>query len=164
MKAVGRELDALLRSLTGSSTDVILPTVYTCGRSWSTHWPMRIQAPVSEAESIVMAVLWQQSPVPTDVVVAALARQQHWHESTIKTLLNRLLRKGAIRARKDGRRYLYSPVLTRDQWLSSESEGLIGRLFGGRVAPLVAHFSRQRKLSRKDIADLKRLIQELDYD
>jgi predicted transcriptional regulator len=126
--------------------------------------PVRIQAPVSEAESIVMAVLWQQSPVPTEVVVAALAHQQHWHESTIKTLLNRLLRKGAIRARKDGRRYLYSPVLTRDQWLSSESEGLIGRLFGGRVAPLVAHFSRQRKLSRKDIADLKRLIQELDDD
>ena len=111
-----------------------------------------------------MAVLWQQSPVPTEVVVAALAHQQHWHESTIKTLLNRLLRKGAIRARKDGRRYLYSPVLTRDQWLSSESEGLIERLFGGRVAPLVAHFSRHRKLSRKDIADLKRLIQELDDD
>jgi len=55
-------------------------------------------------------------------------------------------------------------VLTRDQWLSSESEGLIERLFGGRVAPLVAHFSRHRKLSRKDIADLKRLIQELDDD
>jgi BlaI family penicillinase repressor len=125
---------------------------------------MKIQAPISEAESQVMAVLWQQSPVATEVVVAALAHRQHWHESTIKTLLNRLLRKGAIHARKDGRRYLYSPVLTRDQWLSSESEGLIERLFGGRVAPLVAHFSRHRKLSRKDIADLKRLIQELGDD
>ena len=111
-----------------------------------------------------MAVLWQQSPVATDVVVAALAHQQHWHESTIKTLLNRLLRKGAIRASKEGRRYLYSPVLTRDAWLSSESEGMIERLFGGRVAPLVAHFSRHRRLSKKDIADLKQLILELDDD
>jgi BlaI family penicillinase repressor len=125
---------------------------------------MKIQTPVSEAESIVMAVLWQQSPVATDVVVAALAHQQHWHESTIKTLLNRLLRKGAIRASKEGRRYLYSPVLTRDAWLSSESEGMIERLFGGRVAPLVAHFSRHRRLSKKDIADLKQLILELDDD
>jgi BlaI family transcriptional regulator, penicillinase repressor len=125
---------------------------------------MKIQTPVSEAESLVMAVLWQRSPVATDVVVAALAHQQHWHESTIKTLLNRLLRKGAIRASKEGRRYLYSPVLTRDQWLSSESEGLIERLFGGRVAPLVAHFSRHRRLSKRDIADLKRLILELDDD
>lgn len=111
-----------------------------------------------------MAVLWQQSPVATDVVVAALAHQQRWHESTIKTLLNRLLRKGAIRASKEGRRYLYSPVLTRDEWLSSESEGLIERLFGGCVAPLVAHFSRHRRLSKKDIADLKHLILELDDD
>ena len=94
--------------------------------------------------------------------MAALQPQGKWQESTVKTLLNRLLKKGAVSARKDGRRYLYSPVLTREQWLSNESTGLLNRLFGGRVAPLVAHFSTQRKLSRKDIADLKRLIQELD--
>ena len=94
--------------------------------------------------------------------MAALQPQGKWQEPTVKTLLNRLLKKGAVSARKDGRRYLYSPVLTRDQWLSHESSGLLNRLFGGRVAPLVAHFSSQRKLSRKDIADLKRLIQELD--
>jgi predicted transcriptional regulator len=46
--------------------------------------------------------------------------------------------------------------------VSSESIGFLNRLFGGRVAPLVAHFSQQRKLSKNDIADLKRLIQELD--
>jgi BlaI family transcriptional regulator, penicillinase repressor len=117
---------------------------------------------VSEAESVVLAVLWRDGAIATEAVVAALAEQQHWQESTIKTLLNRLLKKGAIAARKDGRRYIYSPVLTREQWLSSESDGLLNRLFGGRVAPLVAHFSKHRKLSKKDIADLKRLIQELD--
>jgi BlaI family penicillinase repressor len=94
--------------------------------------------------------------------MAALQPQGKWQESTVKTLLNRLLKKGAVSARKDGRRYLYSRVLTREQWLSNESTGLLKRLFGGRVAPLVAHFSTQRKLSRKDIADLKRLIQDLD--
>jgi hypothetical protein len=67
-----------------------------------------------------------------------------------------------IAARRDGRRYLYTPVLERDAWLSGESEGLLQRLFDGRVAPLVAHFSRQRKLSRKDIAELRKLIGELD--
>jgi len=123
---------------------------------------MKIPTAVSEAESVVMAILWQDNPLPTEAVVAALAQQQQWQESTIKTLLSRLLKKGAIRAKKDGRRYFYSPVLTRDQWLSSETEGLLERLFGGHVAPLVAHFSRHRRLSRKDIADLKRLIQEID--
>jgi BlaI family transcriptional regulator, penicillinase repressor len=123
---------------------------------------MKISVSISEAESVIMEVLWRRSPIATEDVMAALQPQGKWQESTVKTLLNRLLKKGAVSARKDGRRYLYSPVLTREQWLSNESTGLLNRLFGGRVAPLVAHFSTQRKLSRKDIADLKRLIQELD--
>jgi BlaI family penicillinase repressor len=117
---------------------------------------------ISQAESVVMEVLWRMSPIATEDVMAGLEPDGKWQESTVKTLLNRLLKKGAISARKDGRRYLYSPVLKRKQWLSEESTGFLNRLFGGRVAPLVAHFSSQRKLSKKDIADLKHLIQELD--
>src|ERR1700722_10749522 len=123
---------------------------------------MKTPISISEAESVVMQVLWQMSPSPTEDIITALKHQEKWQESTIKTLLNRLLKKGAISARKDGRRYLYSPVLKRDQWLSSESAGLLDRLFGGRVAPLVAHFSQQGKLTRKYIAERRRLIQELD--
>lgn len=119
---------------------------------------------VSEAESVVMAVLWRSSPLTTEDVVTALKSQQDWQEPTIKTLLNRLLKKGAISAQRDGRRYLYSPVLQREQWLSSESKGLLDRLFGGRVAPFVAHFSKQRKLTKKDLGELKRLIEELDNE
>jgi predicted transcriptional regulator len=117
---------------------------------------------VSEAEAVVMEVLWDCSPQGADEVVAALATRSDWAEPTVKTLLNRLLNKGAIRASKEGRRYLYSPVLTRQAWVQQQSEGLLERVFGGRVAPLVAHFSERGKLSAQDIADLKRLVQELD--
>ena len=117
---------------------------------------------ISEAESAVMDVLWRQQPLAAEDVVAALAESRQWQEATIKTLLNRLLKKGAIRARKDGRRYLYSPVLQRQAWVLGESQGLLARLFDGRVAPLVAHFSEHRKLSRKDIAELRKLLEEID--
>lgn len=117
---------------------------------------------ISEAESVVMKVLWLRNPITSESVVATLVGQQNWREPTIKTLLNRLLNKGAIRAEKDGRRFMYSPVLTHEQWLMQESKGLLDRLFEGRVAPLVAHFSRHGKLSKKDIADLKRMISEMD--
>jgi len=117
---------------------------------------------ISEAESVVMDVLWQRHPLSAEDVVAALAGHQSWQEATVKTLLNRLLNKGAIRADKDGRRYLYAPLLKREDWVMEESQGLLERLFGGRVAPLVAHFSEQRKLSRKDIAELRKLLDELD--
>jgi len=117
---------------------------------------------ISEAESVVMDVLWQRHPLAADEVVAALGDAQQWQEATIKTLLNRLLNKGAITAAKDGRRYLYAPVLRREDWVLDESESLLDRLFGGRVAPLVAHFSQHRKLSRKDIAELRQLLEEID--
>ena len=119
---------------------------------------------ISDAESIVMEVLWQRSPRCAEEVVAELAREQDWQETTIKTLLNRLLTKGAIRAEKDGRRYLYAPVLKREDWVHGQSRSLVDRLFGGRVAPLVAHFSEKGRLSKRDIAELKRLIGELDND
>jgi BlaI family transcriptional regulator, penicillinase repressor len=124
----------------------------------------RVSVSISTAESAVMEVIWRNSPIATEDVVAALGHQQEWQEATVKTLVYRLLRKRAIRATKDGRRYLYSPVLTRDQWVSDESESLIERLFGGRIAPLVSHFSRHRRLSQKDIVELRKIIRELDDD
>jgi BlaI family penicillinase repressor len=118
---------------------------------------------ISEAESQVMEVLWRGggAAIPAEQVVKVLVSQQHWQEPTIKTLLNRLLKKGAVTAEKDGRRYLYSAVLQRDQWVTSESKHLLDRLFGGRIAPLVAHFGSRSKLSESDIEELTRLIEGL---
>lgn len=118
--------------------------------------------PVSEAESTVMEVLWQRHPLSAEDIVAELAEANGWAAPTIKTLINRLLNKGAIRAEKDGRRYLYSPVLAREAWVGEQSESLVKRLFGGRVAPLVAHFSEHGRLTKKDIDELRRLIETLD--
>ena len=119
---------------------------------------------ISDAESQVMEVLWERHPLAAEEVVAALARTTDWQEPTVKTLLNRLLKKRAVAAEREGRRYLYRPLLKRADYVHAESKGLLDRLFGGRVAPLVVHFSQARKLSRKDIAELKRLIEELDDD
>jgi predicted transcriptional regulator len=119
---------------------------------------------ISDAESLVMEVLWEKNPATSDDVVAELSKTTDWQEPTIKTLLNRLLKKRAIAAVRDGRRYLYRPLLKREDYIDAASTSLLDRLFGGRVAPLVAHFSDRRKLSKKDVAELKRLIEELDHD
>ncbi|MGH8108334.1 MAG: BlaI/MecI/CopY family transcriptional regulator [Arenimonas sp.] len=117
---------------------------------------------ISEAESVVMQVLWQRSPRYAEEIIAQLCEEQDWQEPTIKTLLNRLLNKGAIQAEKHGRRYCYSAVLKREEWVTTESKSLLNRIFDGRVAPLVAHFSEKGKLSKKDIAELKKLIEGMD--
>jgi predicted transcriptional regulator len=117
---------------------------------------------ISGAESLVMEALWRESPRSAEAVADEIAAAQGWTESTVKTLFNRLLKKKAIEAEREGRRYLYSPRLRREDWVAQESAGLIDRLFDGRVAPLVSHFSQSRKLSPEDVAELKRLIAELD--
>lgn len=107
-----------------------------------------------------MEILWQQSPRAADDVARALAGKQDWQLNTVKTLLGRLVQKGAVRAVPDGRRFLYSPLLQREEWLGAQSVGLLDRLFGGQLAPLVAQFSAQRKLSPQDRAALRKLLRE----
>lgn len=117
---------------------------------------------ITDAESRVMDALWQQAPQSSEDIVALLAEPTGWHEKTIKTLINRLLGKGAISAKKDGRRYLYSPELRREEWRRQESRSLLDRVFGGKVAPLLAHFSQHEELSAKDIAELRKLIDAIE--
>jgi BlaI family penicillinase repressor len=117
---------------------------------------------ISDAEAIVMQVIWHRGPLATEDIIAALGRRAKWSDSTVKTLLNRLLNKGALSAQKDNRRFVYSAVLSREEWLATESDGFLDRVFGGRIAPLVSYFSQHKKLAKDDIAELKRLIRELD--
>ncbi|HET7268608.1 MAG TPA: BlaI/MecI/CopY family transcriptional regulator [Oleiagrimonas sp.] len=117
---------------------------------------------ISEAESRVMQVLWQHAPLDAEAIIRALAEHNDWHEKTVKTLLNRLLRKGAIHAERDGRRYLYSPLLERDDWQAEESRNLLERAFDGRLAPMLAHFTRHEKLDEQDLRELRRLVEAIE--
>ena len=117
---------------------------------------------ITDAESHVMEILWQQAPRTSEQVVEALQEPDGWHEKTIRTLLNRLLGKGAVTAERDGRRYLYAPNLTREQWQAQESRSLLDRVFGGKLAPLLAHFSQHEQLSDKDLAELQRLVRQIE--
>ncbi|WP_419318655.1 BlaI/MecI/CopY family transcriptional regulator [Caulobacter sp. ErkDOM-E] len=117
---------------------------------------------ISTAESQVMRALWAKSPLSAEEIIAALPADQDWADATVKTLLNRLLKKDAIAADRDGRRFLYRPLVAQGDYVHAESQGLLDRLFDGRLAPLVAHFSQREKLSDQDVADLRRLLESLD--
>ena len=119
---------------------------------------------ISTAESQVMKALWAKSPLSAEEIIAALPADQDWADATVKTLLNRLLKKDAIAADRDGRRFLYRPLVAQGDYVHAESQGLLDRLFDGRLAPLVAHFSQREKLSDQDVADLRRLLESLDDD
>jgi predicted transcriptional regulator len=116
---------------------------------------------LSKAEQRVLDVLWNEQPLTVGQVIERLQKGLDWHENTIKTLLTRLVQKKAVARRKDGGRFFYRPLVSRDAILTKESEGLLKRFFDGRMAPLVAHFADKRKLSKHDIEAIEKILAEL---
>jgi predicted transcriptional regulator len=116
---------------------------------------------ISEGEQAVMEVLWADSPLTASEVAERIPEERGWSERTVKTMLGRLLAKGALIHEEDGRRYLYRPAVERADYAMRETRKLVDRLFGGRAAPLVAHLAANEGLSQQDIAELEALLKDL---
>ena len=116
---------------------------------------------ISEAEHAVMEALWERSPQTAADVCDAVCERRGWSMPTVKTLLSRLVVKGAVATKPDGRRFLYTPLLERAEYVGGESRRLVDRLFGGRAAPLFAQLAESEALSDDDIAEIERLLREM---
>lgn len=116
---------------------------------------------ISEAEHAVMEVVWSRGTASASDVADAIAETRGWSLATIKTLLGRLVQKGAVAARPDGRRYLYSPAIEREDYVGGESRRLVERLFGGSAAGLFAHLAEREALTEDDLAKIESLLKEL---
>ena len=116
---------------------------------------------ISDAEHAVMEALWEKSPQTAVEVCDFVCVDRGWSMPTVKTLLSRLVAKGAVATEPDGRRFLYTPLLARDDYVGGESRRLVDRLFGGRAAPLFAHLAEAEALSDDDIAEIERLLKEM---
>lgn len=119
---------------------------------------------ISNAELEVLGVLWQQSPLSANEIIEQLNETREWHEKTVKTLLNRLVKKEAIGFEKEQRRYLYYPLIEQENYQQQASQSLVQRLFSGRVSPLVAGFAKNNNLQKDDIESLKKLIDEWEQE
>ena len=115
---------------------------------------------ISRAEWEVMKVLWEQPGIAASQVVEHLAGRTDWSPRTVKTLLNRLIRKGALSFQKEGKRYLYRPRVRREACARRESRSLLHRVFSGRAAPLLIEMISRAELSDEEIAQLRRLLDE----
>jgi len=118
---------------------------------------------ISGAELDVMDVLWDGADGKVDAMLATdiaaqLTVHKNWDLRTVKTLLGRLTQKGVISHVPDGRRYLYSALISREDYAAGATSRLADRLFGGRVAPMVAFMADSRGLSAEDITALEALI------
>lgn len=117
---------------------------------------------ISPSEFKVMEILWSRAPLSASQIIQELEDVETWHSRTIKSLINRLLKKNIIGYTQEGSKYLYYPLLKKNDYLKTTSRNFIDRVFGGRVSPLVAYFAQHEKLSKEDIQELKAILNEFE--
>ena len=116
---------------------------------------------ISDAEWEVMKAVWEGGTLTAGDVVDRVAAEQKWKPRTIKTLLNRLVKKGAVTMEIDGRRYIYRAKVARDAVVKRETRSFLSRVFDGAAAPAIVHFLEQGRLTPDEI---RRLRETLDRE
>ena len=115
----------------------------------------------SESEMQILSALWDEAPQSATDLAENVGAANGWTLATVKTLVARLVQKGAVTAEAEGRRYLYRPAVERSEAVGEESQRFVDRLFGGRVSPLIAHLAEREALSDTDIAEIEALLRKL---
>ena len=113
---------------------------------------------ISEAEWTVMKTVWARAPRTAQEIIDAVAPGENWHPKTVKTLLNRLVKKGALGFSRQGRAYLYYPRMAEADCVTAASRSFLDRVFGGSLQPMLAHFVEHDQLSAAEIQDLKAVL------
>jgi BlaI family penicillinase repressor len=115
---------------------------------------------ISDAEWLVMQVVWEKAPATAGEIIQELEPHSGWNHRTIRTLLNRLAKKGAVACQAEGNRYLYRPKVARSACIRRESRSFVEKVFSGDAASLLVHFARYASLTASDLEELKRILAE----
>lgn len=116
---------------------------------------------ITESEWAVMEALWESSPQTASEVTKRLRATMNWAENTVRTLLMRLVEKGALKTAENasGTR-TFLPAVKRETCVRSESQSFLDRVFGGAAKPLLMHFAQNSKLTADEVNELKKLLDE----
>ena len=115
---------------------------------------------ISEAEWEVMKVVWKRFPCLAQEIIHALTASAKWSPATVKTMINRLVGKGALKFERTGKSYLYRPAVTETECRAAEADSFLDRVFDGSLSPLLSHFVRSRRLTRQELAALEQILRE----
>lgn len=116
---------------------------------------------ISETEWEIMKVIWAKAPLSShEIIEVLMAQDSSWHPKTVRTLINRLVKKKALGIEMEGRAYVYRPLVKESDCVKAASQSFLERVFGGALKPMMAHYVEHQKLSTEEIRELKRLIEE----
>lgn len=115
---------------------------------------------ITDAEWEVMAVVWEKAPVPASVVASELETKKNWSLATVRTLLRRLVNKGAVKQELESKRFIYTPRVSAEECARMASESFLDRVLGWAPSETILHLVRKADLSKQDIEELRRILRE----
>nr|WP_312292528.1 CopY/TcrY family copper transport repressor [Clostridium chromiireducens] len=115
---------------------------------------------ISEAEWEVMKIVWADSPRTSNQIIEALESMKDWKPKTIKTLISRLVSKNALGFKEEGRKYLYYPLVNENECIRAENQTFLSKVYNGAIKNMLVSFLKESDLSKEDIEDLKRVLDE----
>ena len=115
---------------------------------------------ISEAEWEVMKVVWLDSPRTSSQIIEALEKTKDWKPKTIKTLISRLVTKNALGFKEEGRKYLYYHLVNENECIRAENQTFLSKVYNGAIKNMLVSFIKESDLSKEDIEDLKRILDE----
>jgi len=115
---------------------------------------------ISEAEWIVMKIIWKEFPLTAAAVIKYLEGKMAWHPKTVKTLLHRLVAKHILGTEKQGREYLFRPLISEAQCVKTEAQSFMNRVFDGALHPMLVHFVKNERLSKNEIQELQKILRD----
>jgi BlaI family penicillinase repressor len=121
---------------------------------------MRTTIRMTQAEWAVMTVVWQRAPVAASAVVEELHASKEWSLATVRTLLRRLVNKGALAQEAEGKRYIYRPLVSMTACVRQESESLWERVLGRAPSAALIHLVKRADLTKADIQELRRILRD----
>ena len=114
---------------------------------------------ITDSEYEIMKILWSSDEKMTVADVIGELRGNDWTASTVSTFLQRLLKKGVVGCEKKGKTNLYYPLLKQSEYDMSETENFLSKIYKGSVKNLVAALYENKKLSKEDMSDLKKMFE-----
>jgi BlaI family transcriptional regulator, penicillinase repressor len=122
---------------------------------------MKLIQRISEAECEVMNVIWTKGPVSTYDIIENLATEKNWQPRTIRTLIDRLVKKEALEiVSPEQRPHFYRSKISKEEFVNQESQSFLSRVFGGSSTPMLLHLAKTSKLSSSDLEELKKILKE----
>lgn len=117
---------------------------------------------ITDAEWQIMKALWDQSPLSLKELVEELKKKKNWTNTTVRTLVVRLMEKGFIEADKSTSSFRYYPLVQKEDCQVKEAKNLIDTVFEGSIGMLITAFTKQSKLSEKEQEELQRIIDKIE--